>query len=962
MAPQASRSATRKVTLTVNGESCTREVPADRTLLEFLKEDLFLTGVKEGCGIGECGACTVIVDGLPVNSCLVLAAEIDGCDVRTIEGEAKGETLSELQQAFIAHGAIQCGFCTPGMVMSARALLDRNPHPTREEIVEALSGNLCRCTGYEPIIDAVQAVAGTGDDSATADPGPGPDGRFVGRPAPRIDGVRKVTGAAQFVHDISLPGLLQARMKVSPHASARIVGIDTTAARALPGVKAVLTGADLDHKVGLYMQDKDILAREVVRYEGEPVAAVAAETAEQARAACEAITVRYEPVTPVLDVADALAGGAALVHADLADYSWLEGVFFPRPGSNVAHHQKIRRGDLGQGFAEADLVTEHRFWNPPVQHVPLETHTAIAEALPGGEVRIVTSAQSPFAVRNLFSHTFGIPHQKIRVTVPYVGGGFGGKAGIHLEPLVYCLSRAAGGRPVKLTCTREEEFGTMPSRQGLRSSIKTGVKQDGRLTALEIEYLWDAGAYADYGVNIGRAAAYAGAGPYRVPSCKIDSLVVYTNKVFGTAYRGFGHLEVLWGIERNLDLVARKLGIDPYEIRRRNLLQVGDTTITGEPFTEGHGRPDLCLQKVAEEIGWRERPARGPGELFRPGAGQTPGRVRGKGLAMLHKAPAMPTSTACSVTIQFNEDASATLQISGVDYGQGTYTALAQIAADELKIPLEKVHVCWDSDTDLTPYDWQTVASRLSVMGGNAIIAAAADCLGQIKETAAEALAVPADSLVCRDSRVFVADDPDRGLSYQQVVLGYTFPNGNAIGGPVIGRGRYIAKGLTHLDPETGQGLPALNWTYGAHAVEIEVDTETGEIFPVRVVSAFDAGKVLNEQQCRCQVIGGVVQGLGSALSEKFVFNQEGRFLNPTFQDYKIPTAKDIPPQMAQFFIETPHPEGPYGARGVAEHPMISVPGAVGNALADALGLEVGVLPLDPEQVFLAFKKQNAGR
>lgn len=939
----------RLITLTVNDETNTLEVPPERTLLQLIKGDLHLPGIKTGCGIGECGACTVLLDGQPVNACLVLAVEADGHDIRTVEGESDGEVLSDLQQAFIDFGALQCGFCTPGMLMSARALLARSPDPTREEIAEAISGNLCRCTGYKPIIEAIEAVAAArraGGYKAT-EPAQAP---YVGGEAKRIDGVEKVTGSATFVHDMVVQGMLYARLKTSPHASARILGIDTTKAAAMPGVKTVLLGRDLSYKVGLYMEDKDILAHDRVRYHGEAVAAVVADTEAQARAACDAIKIEYEVLTPVLDVKESFTEKARLVHEDLAGYSWMKGVFFPEPGSNVAHHQKIRKGDIADGFAKADLVTEFEFNNPPVQHVPMETHTAIVQAKPGGTVDIITSAQSPFTVRNLFSHTFGIPHSKIRVRVPYVGGGFGGKAGIHLEPLLYCLSKAVKGRPVKLTCTREEEFNTMPSRQGLNSFVRTGVTKDGRITALEVRYLWDAGAYADYGVNIGRAAAYSGAGPYNVPNCKLDSLVMYTNKVFGTAYRGFGHLEVLWAIERNMDLVAKRLGMDPYEFRMKNLLRPGDTTITGELFTDHHGRPDKCLELVAAEIKWNER------HQSATAPKPTAGKVRGKGLAMLHKAPAMPTFTSCAAILKFNDDASVNVLISGVDYGQGTYTALAQIAADELRIPMEKVRVSWDCDTDYTPHDWQTVASRFTVMGGNAIIEAARDCLNQIRRVAAQVLRVPEDMLVCENSRVFPKGSPSSGLDYQQLVLGYTYPNGNSIGGPVIGHGRYIAHGLTHLNPETGQGLPALDWTYGAHAVEIEVDTETGYIEVIKIASAFDAGKIINQQQCRCQVIGGVVQGLGSAVSEKFIFGKDGNFLNATFKDYKIPTAKDIPDEMVAFFVETPHPEGPYGARGVAEHPMISVPSVLGNALAQATGLEMFEFPLDPEKVYLALK------
>ncbi len=941
----------RTITLTVNGETSTLEVPVGMTLHQLLSEGLHHHEVKSGCYIGECGLCTIRLNGRAVNSCLVFAVEADGAVIETAAAETpQPGRLSDLQQAFVDFGAVQCGFCTPGMLVSARALLARKARPTRAEIVEALAGNYCRCTGYEPIVNAVEAVA-----NGTYRPKPAPRAPYVGGEANRVDGAAKVTGAATFVHDMVLPGMLHGRILASPHAKARIKRIDVSKAKAMPGVKAVLTGADVPYKLGLYMEDKDILARGIVHHQGEAVAAVAAETWLQAKLATLAIEVEYEPLEPVLDVHEALADGAPQVHPGLADYAWMKGVFFPQPGHNVAHHQKIRKGDTAKGLAEADRVFEFRFTNPPVQHVPMETHAAIVTAKADGEVEILTSAQSPFTVRHLFCHTFGLPLHQVRVRIPYVGGGFGGKAGIHLEPLVYCLSKAAGGRPVKLAATREEEFNTLPSRQGLESIIRTGVTKDGRITALEATYLWDAGAFADYGVNVGRAAAYSGAGPYVVPNCKLDSMVIYTNKIHGTAYRGFGHLEVLWGIERNMDLVARGLGLDPVEFRRRNLLRVGETTITGEPFTAGHGRPEECLRLVSEAIGWDPKSV--PPPPAAPGAG----RRRARGVAMLHKAPAMPTYTSCSASILFNGDGSANVLVSGVDYGQGTYTALAQVAADALRIPLEKVRVPWDSDTDFTPYDWQTVASRFTVMGGNAVIQAARDCLEQLRAVAGQAFGVPADQIECGDGQVWVKGKPGEKHDYARFVLGYTFPDGHSIGGPVIGRGRYIAQGLTNLDPETGQGLPALNWTYGAHGVELEVDTDTGHITVLKLVSAFDAGKVINLQQCRMQVIGGVVQGLGSAIMEKFVFDH-GRLVNNTFTDYKVPTAKDVPLEMKQMFVETPHPQGPYGARGVAEHPMISVPGAVGNALANATGVEFFDLPLDPETVYLGLKRAAAER
>ncbi len=775
--------------------------------------------------------------------------------------------------------------------------------------------------------------------------------KYIGKSITRKDSIEKVTGAAVFTHDLAVQGMLYGKTVKSPHAYARIKNVDISEAERVPGVRAIVTGKELPYKVGLYMIDKDILARDFVRYQGEPVAAVAADTELSADIACDKIKVDYEVLKPVLDPREAVKPDAPLVHPDLENYDYMKGVFLPLPKTNIPHLQKVRKGNIEEGFKEANVIVENTFYNPPVQHVCMETHVSIAQALPGNKVLIWSSAQSPYTLRNLFSVCFSIPHENIRVRVPYVGGGFGGKAGIHLEPLAYVLSKKAGGRPVKLCMTREEEFNTMPSRQGLYSEFKTGVAKNGKITALEVNYYWDAGAYADYGVNIGRAAAFAGAGPYEVPNCKIDSYIVYTNKVFGTAYRGFGHLEVLWGIERNMDIVARKIEMDPVEFRRKNVLMPGSITITGEKIEEHTGRVDKCLEAVVKEIGWKGYKS----EEERKKELST-GKVRGKGIALLHKAPAMPTFTSSSAIIKFNENGSVDILTSITDYGQGTYTALAQAAAEILSIPIEKVNIPWDSDTSFTTYDWQTVASRGTFMGCNAVIAAAKDCLKQIKDIASQVLRCPPEELVCENEKIYVSHRPDNFLKYTDVVNGYTYPNGNSIGGPVIGRGKYIAQGLTNPDLHTGQGLPALDWTYGAHAVELEVDTETGEIEILKIASAFDVGNILNEGQIHSQIIGGVVQGLGSALIEEFKFDEKGKFLNPTFVDYKILTAKDIPKETSRHLVLTPQLDGPFGSRGVAEHPMISVPGAVGNALYDALGIDFFRFPLTSERVYFGIK------
>ncbi|OIQ09103.1 4-hydroxybenzoyl-CoA reductase subunit alpha [Moorella thermoacetica] len=776
---------------------------------------------------------------------------------------------------------------------------------------------------------------------------------LIGVGVPRIDGVEKVTGEALYVHDLKIQGMLYAALKTSPYAHARILRIDTSRARSLPGVKAVLTGQDVPYRLGLYMIDRPLLATGKVRYYGEPVAAVAALDLDTAREAVELIEVEYEPLPVVQDVEEALREDAPLVHEDLATYSWIKGVYFPKPGTNIANHFKVRKGDIEAGFARADLIVENKFFQPQVLHMPLETHVTIARWSSGDRIKIWTSAQSPFAVRDLLSMTIGVPRSHIEVIVPYVGGGFGGKAGIHLEALVACLSRAARGRPVKLTATREEEIASLPCRQGLLSKIKTGVTREGRIIAEEIAYLWDAGAYADYGVNIGRAAGYSGVGPYEIENVKIDSYTIYTNHIFGTAYRGFGHAEFFWAIERQRDIIARKLGMDALEFRMKNLLKPGSVTITGEKIHENTGRVDKCLALVAEKIGWplvktEEEKARE----------KETGRYRGLGLAVLHKAPAMPPSTASSAIVKMNEDGSVNVLVSGIDYGQGTYTTLAQIAAERLHLPLEKVHVVWETSTETSPYDWQTVASRFTVMGGNAVIRACDDLLAQMKSLAAGILRAAEEELEFGQEEIYVRHHPDQKLAYRELAIGYTYGNGNAVGGPLIGRGRYIAQGLTFLDAETGQGRPALDWTYGAHGIEIEVDTKTGNMRVLKIVSAFDVGRVLNEMLVKGQVIGGIVQGLGTAFSEVLLYDREGRLLTRNLVDYKIPTAKDLPDVIETYFVETPQLDGPYGARGVAEHPMISITSAIGNALANATGLELYEVPLSAERVYLAWQEK----
>ena len=774
---------------------------------------------------------------------------------------------------------------------------------------------------------------------------------YIGKSVTRHDAVEKVTGAAVFAGDIKPAGLIYARMKTSPYAHARILGVDTSKAEALPGVRAIITGAEAHHKVGIYMQDRSVVAQEKVRYYGEVVAAVAADTEEIAAEAVKLIDVSYEPLPPVNDVTEAIKPGSPLVHEGLGDYKWTEGVFFPQAGTNIASLIKVRKGDAEVGFASADVIIENTYTQPQVFHTPLETHATVVQWLPGDRIKIHSSAQSPFAIRDLFAAAFGLQRTNIEVTVTSVGGGFGGKSGIHLEPLAGLLSRKAGGRPVRLVPTREEECATLPCRQGLVAKLKTGVTKDGKIVAEEIDYIWDAGAYADYGVNIGRAGAFTGCGPYYVPNVKINSYTMYTNHVFGTAYRGFGHPEVFFAIERQRDLLAKAIGMDPVEFRMKNVLMPGKETITGELVTENTGRVDLCLAKVAEAIGYNVPYTQAELEGF-----QAKGKVRAKAAAVLQKSPAMPTWSASSALVHLNEDGTARISVGGVDIGQGTYTVLRQIAAQRLNMPIEKVHIASDVHTETSPYDWQTVASRMTVLCGNALCDACDDLKKQIAEVACVALRAAHHEIEFGEECVFVKQNPHNRIDFKQLAVGYSFENGNSIGGPLIGRGKAIAQGLTYTNPETGQGRPALDWTYGAHGVEIELDVNTGDISLVHLATCLDIGQVMNEMLLKGQVVGGTLQGIGTVLSEVVKYDKDGRLLTRNLVDYKIPSFKDIPLKTDVFSVETPQLDGPYGARGCGEHPLISIASVIANALANATGVEFFSLPLTAENVLSGLK------
>lgn len=763
----------------------------------------------------------------------------------------------------------------------------------------------------------------------------------------RKESLDKVHGQALYGNDLMTPQMLHAAVKTSPHAYAKIEKIETEKAQNSKGVKAVLIGTDFDMNLGLYLCDKPPIARSCVKHHGEVVALVVADSYENACRARDLIEVKYEVLRPILSPLEALQPHAALIHPEMSTYSHIAPIH-PEPGSNIANRTKIRKGDLKQGYSQSVHIIESQVEIPIGDHVAMEPRVAIAEIKKTGEVIMTSSTQAPFVVKGLMSAFFNIEPGKIVVKAPLVGGGFGGKAGIQLEGLAYLASLKVGGRPVKLVNTREEDLLTSPGHIGLQAHVKMGVDEAFKLQFMELDYYFNSGAYADYAVNISRAAAISCTGPYYVPHIRCDSVCVYTNMPFATAYRGFGHIEMGFAIERGLDELAYRLHVNPYELRRINGIQKGDTTPVQSILGKSTGDIATCFDEVNKMLG---------GELdvvYRVDKNT----VRAKSITGLWKAPAMPTNTDAGAILTFNSDGSCNLNTGVVEIGQGTKTGLAQIASEMLGLPFDKVHVHMEVDTQISPSDWATAASRGLFMAGNAVIEACEDALTQIKQTASQVLRVPERELIVKNERVYLKEDETCGLSLAEVVMGYVYPNGNAICGQIIGSGRYIARHLTDIDAETGVGHPDLEWTLGAEGVEIELDERTGQYKILKAVCCIDVGKVINPQIARGQIVGGMAMGMGYTTMEGFTFNERGQVLNGVLRDYKIMRIEDAP-QYEVKFIETPQLDGPFGARGLGEQSVIGMPGAISNALSRATGTHLNTIPITPEKVLKALLNKS---
>jgi CO/xanthine dehydrogenase Mo-binding subunit len=767
----------------------------------------------------------------------------------------------------------------------------------------------------------------------------------LGENFPRVDGPAKLCGWAQFTADVEMPGMVYAKVLRSTYAHARLMRVDASKAAKLPGVVSVLTRDDLkgmNNHFGPVVKDQAVVAMDRVRFVGDIVAAVAAEEKDIAEEALELIEVEYEPLPAVFDLNEAMKADAPVIHAERvkAQSFPVKSGFRLEGNGNVLSIYHVDEGDIQAEFRAADEIFEDTYVSQKIQHAHLEPHATLAYWEPSGKLVVYTATQNPSAVRAQLAELFDLPQSKVRVIVPYVGGGYGAKTHPRLEPLAATLARKAH-RPVQWILTREEVFLTAHCQAAI-VRIKSGVKKDGRIVARQVEAAYDIGAYALTSTNTGRNGGEVSGGPYRIEHQDLTTYCVYTNTPPTGPYRGFGVPQVCWAYESQMDDIARRLGIDPLELRLKNLVQEGDPFVTGDSLISV-GIAD-CLKGAAQAIGWQENQEQRERELT--------GKVRGKGLAVMIKTTMTPSNS--SALVRLNADGSAVLLTSSVEIGQGTQTSLAQIVAEELGISAERVSVTFP-DTDVTPFDQSTSSSRTIFTMGSAARQAAGQIRKQLLDIGVQALEANVEDLELIDGYLQVKGAPEKKRTIAQLFQAHY---GAAVGSMA---GSYDNQTRGGVDPKTGKGKASAFFFLSACAAEVEVDTETGKVTIEKIVSAVDAGKAVNPKQCDMQNEGSMIMSLGSALFEEMVFDN-GQPINSTFLEYMPPSMEDHPREFQSVIIETAHPEGPYGAKGVGEAALGPVEPAIGNAVANALnGRRIRELPLRPDRVLSAVQAGRVG-
>ena len=758
--------------------------------------------------------------------------------------------------------------------------------------------------------------------------------KVIGTSVERVDGPEMLTGQALYGPDMKLPNMLWGKILRSPIPHGKVLRVDVEKAKKHPGVKAVICARDVPaRRYGYAIEDEYIFAIDKVVYVGQPVAAVAAVDEETAEEALSLIDVDYEELPAVFDAEEAVRDGAPLVH-DVDKYnarSVYLASWHPVPGTNVIHQASNQRGDVEAALKKADYVFEDTFRASQIHHSYMEPHATLVAVL-GGTITVWTCSQEVFELRTVMAGLFGVPESKMRVICTKVGGGFGGKIEPRLEPITIALAMKSG-KPVKIVMTRTDEFTAAAGSTPALVKLKTGVMKDGTLVARDISFLWNTGAHAE-GLAPSNRAMKDGIGPYRIPDIRVTSTLVYTNRIRGTQLRGLGVPEGAWAIESQMDMIAERLGMDPLELRLKNILREGDINAIGDAVQSIGLRE--CLEKVAAEIGWGK---------------PKPSKV-GRGLAVIAKSPTTHSSIS-GAHVQFNEDGSAQVLVGASEIGQGMCVVLSQIAAEELGIPVGSVGITC-ADTGATPYDRGTFSSRVTFYTGMAVKKAAEDAKKQLLEMASRMAEIPQSDLAVENQCVVSTKQPQFSLPYRKVL-----EQAHNREKPILGRGWYGGKGDYPSLPHKAQGKEYVpGWKYAAQAVEVEIDEETGMIKAKRIASAHDVGTALNPMSVRGQITGGVVMGLGYALHERLQF-EDGRVVNPSFMDYKLPSAEQIP-EIVSIPVEVPLPEGPYGAKGIGELAVVGIAPAIGNAIYDALKVRIKELPLFPERVLAAIESGGA--
>ena len=984
------------ITLTVNGIAHDIDISPSETLFTTLR-GLGFHGVKFGDEQGLSGADTVLLDGKPINAGSLLTAQAEGHKVVTIEGLGehpeqgwkKTDGLHPLQQAFIETGAIQCGYCTPGQILASKALLEKNTNPSETEVREAMAGVLCRCTGYTKPVQAVLRAAAVmrgeavdpieiggildlGDSEINRDFGalpPGPetqtrispkiittpktgDWQTVGKPEMKVDAIKLAQGKPAFAADIEKRGMLVAKVLHSPHAHARIKSIDASKARALSGVAAVLTWKDIPRVVYSTAGQSDPIPGPLdtfsldskVRFVGDRVAFVAAETVEIAEEALNAIEVEYEVLDAILDLEDAMKPGAIQIHDEPEYVNFADS----DPTRNLAAEIRIDIGNVEQGFAEADQIFEAEYVVPKVQQAHIEPHVCVTYWDEDDRLVMRTSTQVPFHVRRMLAPVLGLPIKRIRVIKPRIGGGFGGKQEVLIEDVAAHLTIATG-RPVIYEYTREEEFIAARSRHPMKIRMKTGVKKDGTITANSMVALSDTGANGAHALtvtgNTGHKsmALYVGDGQYRKsPNIRFYADIVYTNTPPSGAYRGYGVPQGYWPLDRHLEKIARAMGFDPIEFRLKNAIRPGEYHPFSTAWNEGREpRPEIihtvgleqCIQQGKAAIGWDQKFNNEDWQNF------SPTKRKGIGIATVMQGTAIPYLDMGGASIKMNDDASFNLLVGATDLGTGSDTVLAQMAAEVLGVPLNDI-LCYSSDTDFTPFDVGAYASSTTYISGAAVVKAAEQAAERIKIRAAKILKMDDHSKIKLANKQAIAPD-GKSVPLTEIALDTLHRSEQE---QIMGIGSYVS--------------PSSPPPFGAQFAEVTVDTETGQVTVDRLVMAVDSGVIVNPLTAGGQIEGGMTQALGYAVCEEMRYDEKGKAIERDFDRYHIFRADEMP-ELTTIFVETFEPSHPFGVKAVAEIPMDGVAPAVGNAVRDAVDVDIDENPITPEKVWRALKRQD---